>query len=121
MSVVESLRAYLVNSTCVLLIWTLSPQIYTITSFVIEWKHLNKEEELKWVRVPPNISQYYIYGECAFENMFIVMEQKDVALLSSHILFFPHSLMAFMVRTSRVILDYHQRTECHINNQVNKE
>lgn len=41
------------------------------------------------MRVPPNISQYYIYGECAFENMFIVMEQKDVALLSSHIPFFP--------------------------------
>ncbi|XP_064928055.1 leptin receptor isoform X17 [Columba livia] len=73
-SAVESLRAYLVNSTCVLLIWTLSPQIYTITSFVIEWKHLNKEEELKWVRVPPNISQYYIYDH------FVLVEKYQFSL-----------------------------------------
>ena len=64
-NVVRSLSAYPVNSTCVILIWTLSPRIYGITSFVIEWKNLNKEEEMKWVRVPPNITKYYIYGECA--------------------------------------------------------
>lgn len=69
MNVVQSLSAYPVNSTCVILIWTLSPQIYVITSFVIEWKNLNREEEMKWVRVPPNISKYYIYGECSLENI----------------------------------------------------
>ncbi|OXB66631.1 hypothetical protein ASZ78_013890, partial [Callipepla squamata] len=58
---VQSLIAYPVNSTCVILTWTLLPQIYTITSFTIEWRNLNKEEEMKWVRVPPNISKYYIY------------------------------------------------------------
>ena len=40
-----------------------------ITSFIIEWKNLNKEEEMKWVRVPANISKYYVYGECALENV----------------------------------------------------
>ncbi|NXQ86995.1 LEPR protein, partial [Nyctibius grandis] len=60
-NVVQSLSAYPVNSTCVIVMWTLSPQTYLITSFIIEWKNLNKEEEMKWVRVPPNISKYYIY------------------------------------------------------------
>ncbi|NWQ81578.1 LEPR protein, partial [Columbina picui] len=73
-SAVQSLRVYPVNSTCVLLIWTLSPQIYVITSFVIEWKHLSKEEELKWVRVPPNINQYYIYDH------FILVEKYQFSL-----------------------------------------
>lgn len=65
---VQSLIAYPVNSTCVILTWTLSPQIYVITSLIIEWRNLNKEEEMKWVRVPPNASKYYIYGECVLEN-----------------------------------------------------
>ncbi|NWS47580.1 LEPR protein, partial [Probosciger aterrimus] len=73
-SVVQSLSAYPVNSTCVILIWTLSPQIYVITSFIIEWKNLNKEEEMKWVRVPPNISKYYIYDH------FILIEKYQFSL-----------------------------------------
>ncbi|XP_072723550.1 leptin receptor isoform X3 [Ciconia boyciana] len=72
-NVVQSLSAYPVNSTCVILIWTLSPQIY-VTSFVIEWKNLNKEEEIKWVRVPPNISKYYIYDH------FILIEKYQFSL-----------------------------------------
>ncbi|NXC15526.1 LEPR protein, partial [Corythaeola cristata] len=72
--VVRSLSAYPVNSTCVILIWTLSPQTYVITSFVIEWKNLNKEEEMKWVRVPPNISKYYIYDH------FILIEKYQFSL-----------------------------------------
>ncbi|XP_074953443.1 leptin receptor isoform X2 [Phalacrocorax aristotelis] len=71
---VQSLSAYPVNSTCVILIWTLSPQIYVITSFIIEWKNLNKEEEMKWVRVPPNISKYYIYDH------FILIEKYQFSL-----------------------------------------
>ncbi|XP_030351155.1 leptin receptor isoform X1 [Strigops habroptila] len=73
-SVVRSLSAYPVNSTCVILIWTLSPQMYVITSFVIEWKNLNKEEEMKWLRVPPNISKYYIYDH------FILIEKYRFSL-----------------------------------------
>ncbi|KAM9280077.1 leptin receptor [Cariama cristata] len=73
-NVVQSLSAYPVNSTCVVLIWTLSPQIYVITSFIIEWKNLNKEEEMKWVRVPPNISKYYIYDH------FILIEKYQFSL-----------------------------------------
>ncbi|KFV42786.1 Leptin receptor, partial [Tyto alba] len=71
---VQSLSAYPVNSTCVILIWTLSPQMYVITSFIIEWKNLNKEEEMKWVRVPPNISKYYIYDH------FILIEKYQFSL-----------------------------------------
>uniref|UniRef100_A0A663FK85 Leptin receptor n=1 Tax=Aquila chrysaetos chrysaetos TaxID=223781 RepID=A0A663FK85_AQUCH len=73
-NVVQSLSAYPVNSTCVILIWTLSPQIYVITSFIIEWKNLNREEEMKWVRVPPNISKYYIYDH------FILIEKYQFSL-----------------------------------------
>ncbi|KAM6066616.1 leptin receptor [Chlamydotis macqueenii] len=73
-SVVQSLSAYPVNTTCVILIWTLSPPIYVITSFVIEWKNLNKEEEMKWVRVPPNITKYYIYDH------FILIEKYQFSL-----------------------------------------
>nr|AFF19464.1 leptin receptor [Dromaius novaehollandiae] len=71
---VQSLIAYPVNSTCVILTWTLSPQVYVITSFVIEWKNLNKEEEMKWMRVPPNISKYYIYDH------FILIEKYQFSL-----------------------------------------
>ncbi|XP_014792619.1 PREDICTED: leptin receptor [Calidris pugnax] len=73
-SVVESLSAYPVNSTCVVLVWTLSPPIHVLISFVIEWKNLNKEEEMKWVRVPPNISKYYIYDH------FILIEKYQFSL-----------------------------------------
>ncbi|XP_009944658.1 PREDICTED: leptin receptor [Leptosomus discolor] len=73
-NVVESLSAYPVNSTCVVLIWTLSLQMYVIKSFIIEWKNLDKEEEMKWVRVPPNISKYYIYDH------FILIEKYQFSL-----------------------------------------
>ncbi|XP_021260137.1 leptin receptor isoform X2 [Numida meleagris] len=71
---VQSLIAYPVNSTCVILTWTLSPPLYVITSFVIEWRNLNKEEEMKWVRVPPNVSKYYIYDH------FILIEKYRFSL-----------------------------------------
>ncbi|NXX89589.1 LEPR protein, partial [Centropus bengalensis] len=73
-NVVQSLSAYPVNSTCVILVWTLSPQIYLITSLIIEWKNLDKEEEIKWVRVPPNISKYYLYDH------FILIEKYQFSL-----------------------------------------
>ncbi|NXD10319.1 LEPR protein, partial [Nothocercus nigrocapillus] len=73
-SAVRTLRAYPVNSTCVVLVWTLSPRADAITSFVIEWRNLNKEEEMKWVRVPPNTSKYYIYDH------FILIEKYQFSL-----------------------------------------
>ncbi|NXB34193.1 LEPR protein, partial [Eulacestoma nigropectus] len=71
---VQSLSAYLVNSTCVVLVWTLSPQTPGITSFVIEWKNLNKEEEMKWLRVPPDLRKYFIYDH------FIPIEKYQFSL-----------------------------------------
>ncbi|NXJ76694.1 LEPR protein, partial [Trogon melanurus] len=73
-NVVQSLHAYPVNSTCVVLVWTLSPHTYAITAFVLEWKNLNKEEEIKWVRVPPNVNKYYLYDH------FILIEKYRFSL-----------------------------------------
>ncbi|NWV20544.1 LEPR protein, partial [Origma solitaria] len=71
---VQSLSAYLVNSTCVVVLWTLCPQIHGITSFVIEWRHLSKEEDMKWVRVPPDLRKYFIYDH------FILVEKYQFSL-----------------------------------------
>ncbi|XP_053806970.1 leptin receptor isoform X1 [Vidua chalybeata] len=71
---VQSLSAYLVNSTCVVVVWSLSPQIPGIKSFVIEWRNLNKEEQMKWLRVPPNLRKYFIYDH------FILIEKYQFSL-----------------------------------------
>ncbi|RLW05782.1 hypothetical protein DV515_00004647, partial [Chloebia gouldiae] len=71
---VQSLSAYLVNSTCVVVVWSLSPQIPGIKSFVIEWRNLNREEQMKWLRVPPNLRKYFIYDH------FILIEKYQFSL-----------------------------------------
>ncbi|RMC08784.1 hypothetical protein DUI87_15035 [Hirundo rustica rustica] len=71
---VQSLSAYLVNSTCVVLVWSLCPQIPGIKSFVIEWKNLNKEEQMKWLRVPPDLRKYFIYDH------FLLIEKYQFSL-----------------------------------------
>ncbi|NXM71339.1 LEPR protein, partial [Serilophus lunatus] len=71
---VRSLSAQPLNSTCVVLGWTLAPQIRGVTAFVIEWKNLHGAEEMKWVRVPPNIRKYYIY------DSFILIEKYQFSL-----------------------------------------
>ncbi|XP_053841698.1 leptin receptor isoform X1 [Vidua macroura] len=71
---VQSLSAYLVNSTCVVVVWSLSPQIPGIKSFVIEWRNLNKEEQIKWLQVPPNLRKYFIYDH------FILIEKYQFSL-----------------------------------------
>ncbi|NXT62609.1 LEPR protein, partial [Chaetops frenatus] len=71
---VQSLSAFLVNSTCVVVVWTLWPQIPGIISFVIEWKNLNQEEEMKWLRVPPDLRKYFIYDH------FILIEKYQFSL-----------------------------------------
>ncbi|XP_053106518.1 leptin receptor isoform X2 [Hemicordylus capensis] len=73
-NIVESLSAYPVNSSCVIVSWTLSPVIYIITSFVIEWENLNGEEEFKWIMVPPNVKKYHIYDN------FILIEKYRFSL-----------------------------------------
>ncbi|NWX29443.1 LEPR protein, partial [Notiomystis cincta] len=71
---VQSLSAHLVNSTCVVVVWALSPQVPGVTSFVIEWKNLNREEEMKWLRVPPDLRKYLIYDH------FILVEKYQFSL-----------------------------------------
>uniref|UniRef100_A0A8D2MXB7 Leptin receptor immunoglobulin-like domain-containing protein n=1 Tax=Zonotrichia albicollis TaxID=44394 RepID=A0A8D2MXB7_ZONAL len=71
---VQSLSAYLVNSTCVVVVWSLSPQTPGIKSFVIEWRNLNKEEQVKWLRVPPDLRKYFIYDH------FILIEKYQFSL-----------------------------------------
>ncbi|OWK53896.1 Leptin receptor [Lonchura striata] len=71
---VQSLSAYLVNSTCVVVVWNLSPQIPGIKSFVIEWRNLNREEQMKWLRVPPNLRKCFIYDH------FILIEKYQFSL-----------------------------------------
>ncbi|NXP17445.1 LEPR protein, partial [Scytalopus superciliaris] len=71
---VRSLSAFPVNSSCVVLLWALCPQSHVVTSLVIEWRNLNREEEVQWVRVPPNVSKYYIY------DYFILIEKYQFSL-----------------------------------------
>lgn len=92
---VQSLSAYLLNSTCVVVVWSLCPHISGIKSFVIEWKNLNRGEQMKWLRVPPNLRKYFIYGECVLENVIYAVNwcgTENVGFLSSEPLFlFPVS------------------------------
>uniref|UniRef100_A0A7N5JTG2 Leptin receptor n=1 Tax=Ailuropoda melanoleuca TaxID=9646 RepID=A0A7N5JTG2_AILME len=60
---VQSLSAYPLNSSCVLLSWTLSPSDYYLMYFVTEWKILNEDSEIKWLRIPPSVKKYYIHGK----------------------------------------------------------
>lgn len=62
---VQSLSAYPLNSSCVLLSWTLSPSDYYLMYFVTEWKILNEDSEIKWLRIPPSVKKYYIHGKFA--------------------------------------------------------
>ncbi|NXA76845.1 LEPR protein, partial [Thryothorus ludovicianus] len=71
---VQSLSAYLLNSTCVAVVWSLCPQIPGIKSFVIEWKNLHRGEQMKWLRVPPNLRKYFIYDH------FILIEKYQFSL-----------------------------------------
>ncbi|NWY38176.1 LEPR protein, partial [Sylvia atricapilla] len=71
---VQSLSAYLVNSTCVVVVWSLSPQIPGLKSFVIEWRNLNKGEQMKWLQVPPNLRKYFIYDH------FLLIEKYQFSL-----------------------------------------
>uniref|UniRef100_A0A452TSB6 Leptin receptor n=1 Tax=Ursus maritimus TaxID=29073 RepID=A0A452TSB6_URSMA len=71
---VQSLSAYPLNSSCVLLSWTLSPSDYYLMYFVTEWKILNEDSEIKWLRIPPSVKKYYIHDH------FIPIEKYQFSL-----------------------------------------
>ncbi|XP_054836521.1 leptin receptor [Eublepharis macularius] len=62
-NIMKSLSVYPVNSSCVIVSWMLSPAIYVVTSFVIEWTNLNEEEQMKWIMVPSHIRKCHIYDD----------------------------------------------------------
>lgn len=64
MNAVQSLSAYPLSSSCVILSWTLSPDDYSLLYLVIEWKNLNDDDGMKWLRIPSNVNKYYIHGMC---------------------------------------------------------
>uniref|UniRef100_A0A8D0HBY0 Leptin receptor n=1 Tax=Sphenodon punctatus TaxID=8508 RepID=A0A8D0HBY0_SPHPU len=73
-NIVQSLSAYPVNSNCVIVSWMLSHSIPVITSFVVEWKTLNEEDQAKWMHVSSNVSKCYIYDH------FILIEKYQFSL-----------------------------------------
>ncbi|KAJ6662613.1 hypothetical protein lerEdw1_011750 [Lerista edwardsae] len=73
-NIVESFNAYPVNSSCVIVSWTLLPSSYVITSFVIEWENLNEEEQVKWMMAPSNVRKFHLYGN------FILIEKYRFSL-----------------------------------------
>uniref|UniRef100_G1MI84 Leptin receptor n=1 Tax=Ailuropoda melanoleuca TaxID=9646 RepID=G1MI84_AILME len=79
---VQSLSAYPLNSSCVLLSWTLSPSDYYLMYFVTEWKILNEDSEIKWLRIPPSVKKYYIHGKFAATNKKSIL---DRGILLNHV------------------------------------
>ncbi|XP_036610058.1 leptin receptor isoform X1 [Trichosurus vulpecula] len=71
---IQSLSAHVVNSSCVVLSWMVIPTEYTLTYFVIEWKNLDEENGIKWIRVSSNVKKYYIHDH------FIPIEKYQFSL-----------------------------------------
>ncbi|XP_077189555.1 leptin receptor isoform X2 [Paroedura picta] len=69
-NIVKSLSVYPINSSCVIVSWMLSPSIYIVTSFVIEWTNLH-EEQIKWIMVPSHIRKCHIY-----DNFFLIEKYR---------------------------------------------
>ncbi|XP_010603387.1 leptin receptor isoform X2 [Fukomys damarensis] len=67
-NVVQALGAYSLNSSCVILSWLLSPSDYSLMYFIIEWKNLDEDDEVKWLRIPSNVKKYYIHVEEKHQN-----------------------------------------------------
>uniref|UniRef100_A0A8C4LMD9 Leptin receptor n=1 Tax=Equus asinus asinus TaxID=83772 RepID=A0A8C4LMD9_EQUAS len=70
----NSLRAYPLNSSCVILSWTLAAGDYNLVSFIIEWKILTEDGDIKWLRVPSSVKKYYIHDH------FIPIEKYQIGL-----------------------------------------
>ncbi|XP_037672418.1 leptin receptor [Choloepus didactylus] len=73
-NIVQSLSAYPLNSSCVILSWMLSPSDYNLKYFIIEWKNLNEDNEMKWIRIPSSVKKYYIHDH------FIPIEKYQFSL-----------------------------------------
>ncbi|XP_007957581.1 leptin receptor [Orycteropus afer afer] len=73
-NIVQSLSAYPLNSSCVILSWRLSPSDYNLMYFIIEWKNLNEDNEIKWNRIPSSAKKYYIH------DYFIPIEKYQFSL-----------------------------------------
>ncbi|XP_062961184.1 leptin receptor isoform X1 [Cynocephalus volans] len=73
-NIVQSLSAYHLNSSCVILSWILSPSDYNLMYFIIEWKNLNEDDEIKWLRIPSSVKKYYIH------DYFIPIEKYQFSL-----------------------------------------
>ncbi|XP_003265239.2 leptin receptor isoform X1 [Nomascus leucogenys] len=73
-NIVQSLSAYPLNSSCVILSWMLSPSDYKLMYFIIEWKNLNEDGEIKWLRISSSVKKYYIHDH------FIPIEKYQFSL-----------------------------------------
>ncbi|XP_040834569.1 leptin receptor isoform X2 [Ochotona curzoniae] len=58
---VQSLSAYPLNSSCVFLSWIPLPSDYNLMYYIIEWKNLNEDDGIKWLRIPSHIKKYFIH------------------------------------------------------------
>ncbi|XP_027805315.2 leptin receptor [Marmota flaviventris] len=73
-NLMQSLSVYPLNSSCVILSWVLSPSDYRLMYFIIEWKNLHEDDEIKWLRIPSNVKKYYIHDH------FIPIEKYQFSL-----------------------------------------
>ncbi|KAK2499538.1 hypothetical protein MC885_019032 [Smutsia gigantea] len=73
-NIVQSLSTYPLNSSCVILSWILSASDYNLMYFIIEWKILNEDSEIKWLRIPSSVKKYYIHDH------FIPIEKYQFSL-----------------------------------------
>ncbi|XP_054430293.1 leptin receptor isoform X2 [Pteronotus mesoamericanus] len=71
---VQSLSAYPLNSSCVILSWMLSLSDYNLMYFILEWKILNEDNEIKWRKIPSSVKRYYIHDH------FIPIEKYQFSL-----------------------------------------
>uniref|UniRef100_G1TDI9 Leptin receptor n=1 Tax=Oryctolagus cuniculus TaxID=9986 RepID=G1TDI9_RABIT len=71
---VQSLSAYPLNSSCVILSWIPLPSDYNLMYFIIEWKNLNEDNEIKWLRIPSSVKKYSIHDN------FIPIEKYQFSL-----------------------------------------
>ncbi|ELW66819.1 Leptin receptor [Tupaia chinensis] len=62
-NIVQSLSAYPLNSSCVVLSWMLSPSEYNLMYYIVEWKNLNEDDEVKWLRISSSLKKYYIHAQ----------------------------------------------------------
>eukprot|EP00069_Balaena_mysticetus_P014688 bmy_08815T0 len=73
-NIVQSLSAYPLNSSCVILSWMLSPSDYNLMYFILEWKILHEDNEIKWLRIPSSVKKYYVHDH------FIPIEKYQFSL-----------------------------------------